>query len=261
MTAKVFSAETRLEAWVAATEYLLANGDALNVILDIARPATEGEPGRTARRMLDALYLKEDQLPLHTVAETIFPAWEYLHRGTRGVYTNYLAQYRILKQGSPTTWGTYASRLISMKDVAGNEINPLNRLVDKMRRIRSEEATKFRACYEIAIAEEPYDLALYENARDGNRRRGGPCLMHLSFKLLEDDVHLTALYRNHDYRYKVPGNLLGLARLQAFVAQEVDAKIGSLVVHSTLASLDPGGGKGALRELLDKVAGVFHGRN
>jgi hypothetical protein len=75
---------------------------------------------------------------------------------------------------------------------------------------------------------------------------------------MDGHVFLTALYRSHDYRYKVPGNLLGLARLQAFVAREVDAKIGSLVVHSTLAFLDPGGGKGSLRKLLDDVKEILN---
>src|SRR3989442_4885527 len=116
MTTKVFCAETRLEAWVASTEHLLASGDALNLILDIASPTTEGEAGRIARNLLDALYSKEKQLPVNTVAETIFPAWEYAHRGVLGVYNKYPEQYRILKQGSPRRWGTYANRLISRKD-------------------------------------------------------------------------------------------------------------------------------------------------
>ncbi len=260
MTATVFSAETRHEAWVSATEHLLANGDALNVILDIAKPAAEGEAGPKVRRMLDTLYLREHQAPLHTVAETIFPAWEYLHRGARGVYFNYQAQYRILMQRRPPPWGTYANRLISRKDRAGNEINPLDRLVGKMRKVRSGEVARYRSSYELGMADEPYEQALYDVAEDGNRWRGGPCLMHLSFKLIGDDVHLTALYRNHDYRYKVPGNLLGLARLQAFVANEVDARIGSLVVHSTLASIGQGGSKSALKELLKRVEEVLDGR-
>jgi len=260
MTTKVFCAETRVEAWSAATEYLLANGDALNVILDISSPVVEGEVGRAARKMLDALYLKEKQLPLHSVAETIFPAWEYLHRGKRGVYTRYPGEYRVLKKGSPLQWGTYAYRLISRTDAAGNETNPLDLLVAKMRRIRTEGSIKYRSCYELGLAEESYELPLYANASDGRRLRGAPCLMHLSFKLVDDIVHLTALYRSHDYRYKVPGNLLGLARLQAFVAHEVGAEMGSLVVHSTLAFLDPAGGKSPFKKLLSDVAKVQHGR-
>ncbi len=80
---------------------------------------------------------------------------------------------------------------------------------------------------------------------------GGPCLSHLSFKLFQDAVHLTALYRSHDYRYKAPGNLLGLARLQGCIAHEVDRSIGNLTVHSSYAYLD--GSKGAMRSLLKNL--------
>jgi hypothetical protein len=192
------------------------------------------------------------------VAETIFPGWEYLHRGVDGVYTRYPGQYNILKKGSPQRWGTYAARLLSRGDETGQETNPLKVLVDKMRRIHKEGTAKYRACYEMGIAGDWDELSLYDGERDENRVRGGPCLTHLSFKLMDGHVFLTALYRSHDYRYKVPGNLLGLARLQAFVAREVDAKIGSLVVHSTLAFLDPGGGKGSLRKLLDDVKEILN---
>ena len=67
-------------------------------------------------------------------------------------------------------------------------------------------------------------------------------------------MHLTALYRSHDYRYKVPGNLLGLARLQCCVAYEVGRSIGNLTVHSSYAYLN--GSKGAMCSLLKIFAGM-----
>jgi hypothetical protein len=131
--------------------------------------------------------------------------------------------------------------------------------------MKSESKTKrkgaFRSCYELGVAEGEYDLPLYNTVDDQRRRRGGPCLSHLSFKLFEGDVHLTAFYRSHDYRYKVPGNLLGLARLQACVATEVGAEIGSLVVHSTYAYLDTRKGKQSLRSLLSDIRQLQPQRN
>ena len=91
---------------------------------------------------------------------------------------------------------------------------------------------------------------------------GGPCLSHLSFKLFQKAVHLTALYRSHDYSYKVQGNLLGLARLQCCVAREVGRSIGSLTVHSSYAYLSKS--KGDMRELLANLrqnAQCDEGRN
>ena len=64
-------------------------------------------------------------------------------------------------------------------------------------------------------------------------------------------VHLTALYRSHDYGYKVPGNLLGLARLQSCVASETGQHIGGLVVHSSYALLS--GSRTGLRTLLSDL--------
>ena len=119
--------------------------------------------------------------------------------------------------------------------------------------MRSEVAkTAAKAsCYELGVTEGEYDLPLYNTTQDGARRMGGPCLSHLSFKLFEGAVHLTALYRSHDYRYKVPGNLLGLARLQACVAREVGPEIGCMVVHSSYAYLR--GPKPRMRTLLREL--------
>ena len=39
---------------------------------------------------------------------------------------------------------------------------------------------------------------------------------------------LTAMYRNHTYITRCLGNLIGLGRLQAFVAKEAGVKLGSL---------------------------------
>ncbi len=204
---------------------------------------------------MDKFFAEEDALPLHSVAELIFPGWEYKRRGLRGVYETYPnEEYPVLKKGAPQRWGSYAYRLLRRRTGTGDIVNPLAVLIKKM---RSESKTKrggaFRSCYELGIAEGEYDLPLYNTVDDQRRRRGGPCLSHLSFKLFEGDVHLTAVYRSHDYRYKVPGNLLGLARLQACVAKEVGVEIGSLVVHSTYAYLESGKGKQPLKALLSDL--------
>ena len=78
---------------------------------------------------------------------------------------------------------------------------------------------------------------------------GGPCLSHLSFKTFQGAVHLTAVYRSHDYAFKVPGNLLGLSRLLSCVARETGQDVGSMVIHSTYAFWGAGQVQ-ALRSLL-----------
>jgi hypothetical protein len=247
----IFSAPTRLEAWLDAADFLVERGRDLNVILSIDSPGSDGTVAAQARSRVDEFYASESQHPLHTIAETIFPGWEYRHRGLRGVFDTYDEEYGVLKNGEPYRWGTYAHRLIRRRTASGEIVNPLETLIKKMRsELEQENRGAYRACYELGVAEGEYDVPLYNTVDDQARRRGLPCLSHLSFKLYEGAVHLTAIYRSHDYRFKVLGNLLGLARLQACVAHEVGSHIGSLVVHSTYAYLEAGKGRKGFAALI-----------
>lgn len=121
-----------------------------------------------------------------------------------------------------------------------------------------------RAVYEIPLVENDdllTDIPIYSAAADSRRIRGGPCLSHLSFKLLPDRVTLTAIYRYHYYVQRALGNLLGLAQLLVFVAAEVGVEVGQLVCHSTYAALDMDAGwsRAEVRRLIDEckqVSGV-----
>lgn len=254
----LFSAPTRLEAWLDAAEFLLKKGPQLNVILSIASPASDGPAARVARSRVNDFFRSEGQHPLHTIAETIFPGWEYRHRGLRGVFDTYACEYEVLKKAEPLRWGTYAHRLVSRRTATGNTVNPLDVLIKKMRdELDQKRRGTLTACYEISLAELDYDVPVYSTVDDQHRRRGLPCLLHLSFKLYNRSVHLTAIYRSHDYRYKVLGNLLGLTRLQACVAHEVGLGVGDLVVHSTYAYVDLAKGKGPLKRLVTDLRGLL----
>ena len=83
---------------------------------------------------------------------------------------------------------------------------------------------------------------------------GGPCLSFLSFKLHpENGLMLTAMYRNHTYITRCLGNLIGLGRLQAFVAKEAGVKLGSLTSSRPTPKMDTGetGGSRTRRELVE----------
>ena len=246
MMAKLIKVKTRLDAWIEAVDYLLKYGPSLNLILAIESPGK----GST-NRLIDNFLVNENKYPMHTVAETIFPGSEYRRRGLRGVYEFYPEEvYPALKRHRSNQWGTYAHRLVRRNDGNGRTINPLRQMINKMQSEKANPGPK-QSCYELGIAEGEYDLPLYCPEKDGGRRMGGPCLSHLSFKLLNGTVHLSAFYRSHDYRYKVPGNLLGLARLQLCVAQETGCNIGSLVAHSSYAYLH--GSKNRIRQLLNDL--------
>lgn len=251
---EVIRAPTRFEAWLLAAEHLLPLKHDLNLILSIDAPGSDCNNGPEVNTRFDAFSAAEGVDPLHTIAETIFPGWSYRHRGFKGMVKAYTAEYEVLKRGEPQRWGTYAYRMLQRRTGDGSFVNPLEILIDKMRsELGHERGGTRRSCYEIGIAEGEYDLPLYDSVTDRRRRRGLPCLSHLSFKLYGSRVHLTAIYRSHDYRYKVPGNLLGLARLQACVAKEVGVEIGSLVVHSTYAYIDLAKGLRAFTNLLSEL--------
>ena len=245
--------DSRLEAWMMAAEFLMQDGPTLNLVLEIESPASNAE-FQSADLRIDKFLIREDELPMHTVAETIFPGWQYRKRGLRGVFQEYPDKdYPSIKGHPSVSWGTYAYRLVRRHNANGKYINPLKQMIDKMQAELATKGTK-KSCYEIGVAEGEYDLPLYNTVKDGTRHMGGPCLSHLSFKLFDGTIHLTAFYRSHDYRHKVPGNLLGLARLQACVARETCQRIGSLVVHSSYAYLN--GSKTPLRTLFADIRAI-----
>jgi hypothetical protein len=263
---EVFKARTRLEAWLAATRFLLKRPKhfALNVILDIHEPGATSESDTILRSNLDKLYAAHGNDPLHTTAETIFPGWEYFRTGMSGLTTNYLADFEGMKASASGSWGTYAHRILQRPRLDGSLAAPLDDLIERMKsELAHKQGGTFKARYELDVAasicdsdskldsesESDFDIAIHDATVDKRRRRL-PCLSHLSFKLVDKTVHLTALYRSHDYRYKVPGNLLGLARLQSSVAQEVSAKLGSLTIVSTYANIEVGAGMADFRTLV-----------
>ena len=244
--AKLFEADTRLDAWMQAVDYLLECSPAINLVLAIESPTSGG-----SNPAIDKFLKAQDEFPMYTVAETIFPGFEYCKRGLPGVLDFYPDKvYPAIKKHPSISWGTYAYRLVRRRDARGKHINPLQQMIEKMKSEITKSGPK-RSCYEIGVAEGEYDLPLYSPAEDRKRRMGGPCLSHLSFKLFSGAIHLTALYRSHDYSYKVPGNLLGLARLQDCVARETGQGVGSLVVHSSYAFL--GSSRSGIRTLLENL--------
>lgn len=257
----VFDGQTRLETWVEATRSLLEEDDLnvdkfdrLNVVLDIASPGTVDPLSSKALSDLDRMYRNAGNEPTHTIAEWIFPGWLYQRHGIQGVHEIYPSIIEEILE-STQRWGTYAYRMVRRKDPEnGSWFNPLKTLIEKMRGNKESGGGTFHSCYELGIHQGPFDIPLYDPAADRKRFRNLACLSHLSFKLYEGELHLTAFYRSHDYRFKTPGNLLGLARLQSCVALEVGASLGHLVVHSSRAYVNEAAGIPEFRELVTNLA-------
>jgi hypothetical protein len=225
-------------------EYLLSVETSTNIILGIGNPVYLSPTEFRIQAHVNAFLNRHNALPITTVANTIFPASEYLHGGAQEVYEEFPKTFDQLRGGS---WGTYAMRLLTKSLPVKNSTalqSPLQQLVAKMRRQR--ETTKMRSIYEVSLLEDEEllaDIPTYRASSDSRYIRGGPCLSHLSFKLLPNvGVSLTAIYRYHYYVQRALGNLFGLAQLLAFVASEVGVPVGPLVCHSTYAAIDTEGG-------------------
>jgi hypothetical protein len=237
---KAITAESRAAAWVAAAQYLTTCDDFedYNVVLEITNPMRRNSDDRRVEERVDAFLRAAGHYPLETVAETIFPAGEYRRHGPTGVYETYPKEiYPAIKSLPELRWGTYAHRLVRRRGAKG-EFNPLKFCIEKMQREFAGRSTK-TACYELSLSDVNLDLPLYEPASDRKHLIGGPCLSHVSLKIMRNErIALTALYRSHYYVQKALGNLLGLARLQAFVCEQTKLPPGPLACVSTYATLE-----------------------
>jgi thymidylate synthase len=64
-----------------------------------------------------------------------------------------------------------------------------------------------------------------------------PCMMVDDFKIRDGRLHLTALFRSHDFAGAYPANLYGLTRLLEHVAERVGAEPGSITTVSCSAHI------------------------
>lgn len=235
---KLISVDTLAHAWLEASLHLMEmpTWTDTTIVLHIEHPTLVQSQDQALADTLDEFLVGHEQYSNHTVAETIFPGYEYITRGVEGVYRVYPEEIfpRIKDHPDMRHWGAYAYRLLRRRDEHGKEYNPLEYCIHKMK----DKARK-RAAYELGLGF-GFDLATYDDDDDRGDRMGGPCLSHLSFKFIDNRIQLAAMYRSHYYVQRAYGNLLGLARLQAFVADQVGVSSGPLICHSTMAVLEHG---------------------
>jgi thymidylate synthase len=251
---EIHKERTRFEAWVRATNSVLHEDDKLNVILHIDSPDVKHDIEDEAVEELNHHYEQAGMEPIHTIAETIFPGWLYKRGGIEAVFEEYPEQLQQIMEGSEGyNWGTYFGRMIEREDPeTGETFNPLKNLIEKMEQANQPDKPTYHSCYELDVHGGAADIPIYDPCTDRKQRIGIPCLSNVSFKLYDGEVHLTAFYRSHEYRFKVPGNLLGLARLQGCVAKEVGAEVGQLVIHSGRAFIQNDPPKKEFTDLVTK---------
>jgi hypothetical protein len=244
--------QTCAAAWLrAATAVNEASAhEAYNVVIDVAEPLTEAAADRQVVQLVDAFLRSKEVMPLQAVANTIFPQELYRRHGAGSLYKAYESVYaHIKKQGD---WGRYFERMTQRVTSQGRVMNPLAGMIAKMKKHVHGNGKTFRNVYELTISDPTLDIPIYDPERDAGPVMNRQCLSFLSFKLdQENRLMLTAVYRNHYYVERLLGNLIGLARLMAFIGAEADVAVGPLTIVSTHALIDIP--KGAARKAIDRL--------
>jgi len=64
-----------------------------------------------------------------------------------------------------------------------------------------------------------------------------PCMIIDDFKIRDEKVHLTTLFRSHDFAGAYPANLYGLSKLLEYVADKVGLALGTITTVSVSAHI------------------------
>ena len=261
MSLYVEPAENLAEAWLSTLEAVHdRGGDVVNVITTITDPSAPETA--TIRTALDAVLVDGHRAGtrvqgIETVAGTIFPAdlynapgqvfdpargadtTEQLDGAAEDLYDAYLDMLPTLRTDPPNKSGTYFSRMISWPGKAPGGTNQLAARINGLRKARVRNQHR-RVIEDIVVGgegeaalDETTGLQVY--AATDRRTMGFPCLVHVDLTLFQDQLSMAAVYRHQLLVTKAYGNLLGLARLQRFLADQSGYEVGELMVNATMA--------------------------
>lgn len=252
-------------AWVGGlTKLVEAGGEVVNLTVAIADPVTEVDG---VRAILDEFVgvrrarNRKSVEKVSTVANTLFPqSWYRESLGDAAADHLYALEGETRHVSHRTAKrGTYFERLVAWPDPEKGRVNQLQRAIDRLRLAR-ERGEERGNQYEVGVTgpmDDGFAAPIVIPGHD-NLTRGFPCLSHISFSLHQGTVHLTALYRSHDYVSRAYGNYIGLGRVLAFVANESGCPMGEVTCISSSATSEyaRGGnfGKGNVEELLAKCS-------
>lgn len=228
--AELIQEQTMDAAWSTAVARLRALDDeCYDLLVEIQDPSAGIADGEVPRR-LDSVLLAHGQDGVATVANTIFPAALAASSPDRAtLYRRYDTILPILRRERKNKKGVYFERLIRYP-LQGDPArrNQLELTISDLQRQLATRHPRRHA----------YELQIFGPGKD-RLPMGFPCMSSASVHLDAGRLRLAATYRNQYYVRKALGNFLGLAQLQAWIANEVGLPAGALSVHAFHAEIDP----------------------
>ncbi|MPV35972.1 thymidylate synthase family protein [Georgenia subflava] len=275
------SAQLLSDAWVQVLAAVNAEprGTATHALVSISAPQEGAHMG--VSHVVDSVLRDEDKHGVITVANTIFPSALYndpgfdwsaelsdeeaalLDTAARELYVAYLDSLPTLQRVYANQSGTYFARMISWP---GKTATGTNQLATRIEALRGERRQRRKTSNfsDIALAGEVDGAGggLEEYAVSDNRTRGFPCLVHIDISVREGALAILGVYRHWHLITRGYGNLIGLARLQAFLCQQTGFAPGELAVVAGHANAERSdySGKSGVAKILTDAAASLHGR-
>lgn len=223
----VFNCCSFQRGWLTVSNYLKNHGwESYTVVVHITNPSSiDCDIHEQVKE-----FAKDNGLlrPI-SVSNTIFPQKIYHRSGNRvHLYNSYLSIYARIMRMRPQAWGTYFGRMLTYYD-GKQGISTVNQIENIINAIRRQSGV-FRSAFTIVIPRPGGETI---------RRRGGPCLHHITVQLSPDNkLGLLAIYRKHDFLERAYGNYWGLCNLLQFLAEETGFNSGPLTCISSHAYVD-----------------------
>ncbi|OBX17953.1 hypothetical protein A9995_14250 [Erythrobacter sp. QSSC1-22B] len=205
-------------------------------------PAEIGE----IRGAVDAFLAAQGKKDTENVAFTLFPQryWDMSGGDRDAFFDLFIESFQRIQKFNPRNnkRGSYFQRLVDLNG-GGQGPNQLKWMLDDYRaHPKARRTSKFQA-------------TTFDPARDHSSagQLEFPCLQQVSFVFENGALHLNAFYATQQVARKGYGNYLGLARLGAFVAGQMDLKFEQLNVFVGLAKMDVAKSDPDFTELMNVV--------
>lgn len=236
------------QAWLSAVERFKEPGGSLHSLsVMVDEFDDQGLPLEDDgfRDRLDAMLVECIAPSVGTTASTIFP---FSHRAVlaaarRGdLYARYERIIPTIRKHPLNRNGVYFERMVMFPSYDAPEEARINQLEN----ILSfwEHSGRRKSAFQVCIYRPEKDWTKQPYAQF-------PCLQHVAFTPTSDGLHMSAFYATQYLIKRGYGNYLGLCRLGAFVAHEMEIRMRSLVCYAAHAPLE--GTKRDLDRLLRRV--------